>query len=74
MEAPNMNSIMERFIRTVRREALDNSLLTRRSRVLRVLHEYVALTVSDRNKESSNKFRSLVKRRRPVVLFAGVLF
>jgi transposase InsO family protein len=48
MEAPNMNSIMERFFRTVRREALDNFLLTRRSRVLRFLHEYVAFYNSQR--------------------------
>jgi transposase InsO family protein len=42
VEAPNMNSIMERFFRTVRREALDNFLLTGKSQVQRILAEYVA--------------------------------
>ena len=42
VEAPNMNSIMERFFRTVRREALDNFLLTGKNQVQRILDEYVA--------------------------------
>ncbi len=42
VEAPNMNSIMERFFRPVRREALDNVLLTGKSQVQRILDEYVA--------------------------------
>jgi hypothetical protein len=42
VEAPNMNSIMERIVGTVRREALDNFLLTGKSQVQRILDEYVA--------------------------------
>jgi len=41
VEAPNMNSIMERFFRTVSREELDNFLLTGKSQVQRILDEYV---------------------------------
>jgi len=48
VEAPNMNSIMERFFRTVRREALDNFLLTGKSQVQRILDEYVAFYNSQR--------------------------
>ena len=42
VEAPKMNSIMERFFRTVRRGALDNYLLTGKNQVQRILDEYVA--------------------------------
>jgi len=42
VEAPNMNSIMERFFRTVSREALDNFLLIGKSQVQRILDEYFA--------------------------------
>ena len=42
VEAPNMNSIMERFLRTVRREAPDNFLLTGRNRIEGILAEYNA--------------------------------
>jgi len=42
VEAPNMNSIMERFFGSVRREALDNFLLIDRGQVLRILEEYIA--------------------------------
>ena len=42
VEAPNMNSIMERFFRTVRREALDNFLLLGRNQIQGILEEYVA--------------------------------
>ena len=42
VEAPNMNSIMERFFRTVRREALDNFLLLGRDQIQGILEEYVA--------------------------------
>jgi transposase InsO family protein len=48
VEAPNMNSIMERFFRTVRREALDNFLLIGRSQIKRILEEYVAFYNSQR--------------------------
>jgi putative transposase len=41
VEAPNMNSIMERFFRSVRREALDNLLLIGRSQIETILEEYV---------------------------------
>jgi hypothetical protein len=37
-----MNSIMERFFGSVRREALDNFLLIGRNQVQRILDEYVA--------------------------------
>ncbi len=46
--APNMNSIMERFFRTVRREALDNFLVTGKSQVRRILDEYIAFYNSQR--------------------------
>ncbi len=42
VEAPNMNSIMERFFRTVRREALDNFLLLGRDQIQGILEEYIA--------------------------------
>jgi len=48
VEAPNMNSIMERFFRTVRREALDNFLLIGRSQIERILEEYVTFYNSQR--------------------------
>ena len=41
VEAQNMNSIMERFFRTVRREALDNFLLLGRDQIQRILEEYI---------------------------------
>jgi hypothetical protein len=37
-----MNSIMERFFRTVRREALDNFLLLGRSQIQGILEGYIA--------------------------------
>ena len=37
-----MNSIMERFFRTVKREALDNFLLLGRDQIQGILQEYVA--------------------------------
>ena len=40
VEAPNMNSIMERFCRTVRREALANFLLLGMEQIQRLLQEY----------------------------------
>lgn len=42
VDAPNINSIMERLFRTVRREALDNFLLTGKSQVQKILEEYIA--------------------------------
>ena len=42
VDAPNMNSIMGRFFRTVRREALDNFILTGRDQIQRILEEYIA--------------------------------
>jgi putative transposase len=42
VEAPNMNSIMERFFRIVRREALDNFLLLGRHHIQGILEEYIA--------------------------------
>jgi putative transposase len=42
VEAPNMNSILERFFRSVRRKALDNFLLIDRDQIERILEECVA--------------------------------
>jgi hypothetical protein len=73
VEAPNMNSIIERFFRSVRREALDNYLLIGRCQLERILEEYVpSITVSDHIRGFNNKFRILVNLRKQVVLFAGV--
>ena len=41
VEAPNMNSIIERFFWTARREALDNFLLLGREQIQGILEEYV---------------------------------
>ena len=41
-EAPNMYGIMERFFRTVRKEALDNFTLTGRIQIQRILEEHIA--------------------------------
>lgn len=46
--APNMNSVMERFFGTVRREALDNVILTGRNQIERILEEYIAFYNSPR--------------------------
>jgi putative transposase len=40
---PNTNIIIERFFGSLRREALDNFILTGRSQIERILEEYVAL-------------------------------
>jgi transposase InsO family protein len=37
--APNMNSVIERFFRTLRREGLDNFLLPGRSQIQRIPEE-----------------------------------
>jgi hypothetical protein len=42
VEAPNMNSIGERWFGSFRREALDNFLLIGRAQIERILEEYVA--------------------------------
>jgi hypothetical protein len=71
VEAPNMNSIMERLFWTVSREALDNFLLIGKSQVQRILDEYVAFYNGQRQlRGSSNRFQSHVNRRRQGVLFA----
>ncbi len=41
VEAPNMNAIAERFIGSVRREALDYFLLISEKQVLNILREYI---------------------------------
>ena len=41
VKAPNMNSIAERFIGTVRREALDYFLLISEKQILNILQEYI---------------------------------
>ncbi len=48
VEAPNMNSIMERFFGSLRREALDNFLLIGRTQIETILEEYVAFYNSQR--------------------------
>ena len=48
VEAPNMNSIMERFFRTVRREALDNFILMSGSQIQAILEEYTAFCNTQR--------------------------
>ena len=65
VEAPNMNSIMERFFGSVRRKALDNFLLTGKSQVRRILDEYIAFYNSQRPHQGSSKeFRGLGSERR----------
>ncbi|RPH79046.1 MAG: hypothetical protein EHM80_08815 [Nitrospiraceae bacterium] len=51
VEAPNMNSIMERFFTTVRREALDNFLLLGRSQIQRILEEHIAFYNTQRPRQ-----------------------
>jgi putative transposase len=41
VKAPNMNAIAERFIGSVRREALDYYLLLSEKQIMRILHEYI---------------------------------
>jgi putative transposase len=41
VQAPNMNAIAERFVGSVRREALDHFLLISRKQVGRILSDYV---------------------------------
>jgi len=41
VKAPNMNAIAERFIGSVRREALDNFLLISEKQILNILQEYI---------------------------------
>ena len=42
IQAPNMNSIAERFVGSVRREALDHFLIINRNQVKNILAEYIA--------------------------------
>jgi transposase InsO family protein len=48
VEAPNMNSILERFFGSVRRETLDNFLLIGRTQIETILEEYVTFYNSQR--------------------------
>ena len=41
IQAPNMNSIAERFVGSVRREALDHFLIINRNQVKNILAEYI---------------------------------
>jgi putative transposase len=41
VESPDMNSIMERFIRTAKREALDNFLIFNQAQVQGILSEFI---------------------------------
>jgi putative transposase len=42
VKAPNMNALAERFIGSVRREALDYYLLISEKQIKRILQEYIA--------------------------------
>ena len=65
VEEPNMNNNMERFFRTVRKEALDNFLLMAEVRSRRFWRSTShSTTVSDHIKGFSNRFRSLRNQRR----------
>ena len=55
VEAPNMNSVIERFFRTVRREALDNLLLLGRTQIQGILEEYVAFYNTQRPHQGINQ-------------------
>jgi hypothetical protein len=60
-----MNSIMERFFGSVRREAPDNFLLTGINQVQRSwMNMARSIMVSDRIRGFSNRFRSQVNRGR----------
>jgi transposase InsO family protein len=48
VEAPNMNSIIEQFCGSVRREALDNFLIIGRAQIETILEEYLAFYNSQR--------------------------
>ena len=48
VEAPNMNSVMERFFGSLRREALDNFLIIGRNHIETILKEYIAFYNSQR--------------------------
>jgi transposase InsO family protein len=75
VEAPNMNSIMERFFRTVRREALDNFLLTGKSQVRRSwMSISLSTTASDHIRGFSKEFRGLVKQKEWLVPSARAPF
>jgi transposase InsO family protein len=41
VKAPNMNALAERFIGSVRREALDYYLLISEKQIMRILQEYI---------------------------------
>jgi hypothetical protein len=41
LEAPNMNALAERFIGSVRREALDYFMLISERQIIKILHEYI---------------------------------
>ena len=41
VKAPNMNSIAERFVRSVRNEALDNFIIFNQKQISKIITEYV---------------------------------
>ena len=60
-----MNSIMERFFNTVRREALDNFLLIGRSQIERSWRNTLpSTTASDHTRGFNNKSRILVNQKK----------
>ncbi len=41
IQAPNMNAIAERYVGSVRREAMDYFLLIREKQIMNILQEYI---------------------------------
>ena len=55
VSAPNMNALAERFIGSVRREALNYFLLLSEKQIMRILHEYVDYYNSKRPHQGINQ-------------------
>lgn len=55
VEAPNMNSIAERFVGSLRREALDYFLIFSEKQILNILSEYISYYNSLRPHQGINQ-------------------